>query len=92
MVLLFLQCQNLVMIFEFLTLTLIFESLPLAPPPSSSQGGCYLKGPICYPALTPSRGPLFGTFIYQERAVNGNQEVSVLSLRGRPRLSTRPRT
>ncbi|CAL8271108.1 unnamed protein product [Lota lota] len=34
-------------------------------------------------------GPLFGTFIYQGRGVNGNQEVSVLVITGRLRLSTR---
>lgn len=35
--------------------------------PGSSQGGCYHKGPICYPGFSPSQRPLFGTFIYQEK-------------------------
>lgn len=47
--------------------------------PGSSQGGCYHKGPICYPAFTPSQRPLFGTFIYQEKAVNVSKKVCTLS-------------
>lgn len=48
--------------------------------PGSSQGGCYHKGPICYPGFTPSQKPLFGTFIYQEKAVNVSKKVCTLSL------------
>lgn len=48
--------------------------------PGISQGGCYHKGPICYPGFTPSQGPLFGTFIYQEKAVNVSKKVCTLSL------------
>lgn len=48
--------------------------------PGSSQGGCYHKGPICYPGFTPSQKPLFGTFIYQAKAVNVNKKVCTPSL------------
>lgn len=48
--------------------------------PGSSQGGCYQKGPICYPAFTPSQEPLFGTFIYREKAVNVSKKVCTPSL------------
>lgn len=48
--------------------------------PGSSQGGCYHKGPICYPGFTPSQEALFGTFIYQEKAVNASKKVCTLSL------------
>lgn len=45
------------------------------------RGGCYHKGPICYPGFTPSQEALFGTFIYQEKAVNASKKVCTLSLR-----------
>lgn len=51
-------------------LTLLKAASPSFSRPGTSGGGCYHKGPICYPGFTPSQEALFGTFIYQEKALN----------------------
>lgn len=42
-----------------------------------SQGGCYQKGPICYPGFTPSPNQLFAYFIYQGNLVNASYKMCV---------------
>ena len=42
-----------------------------------SQGGCYQKGPICYPGFTTSPNQLFAYFIYQGNPVNASYKMCV---------------